>query len=150
MCVCFGWTHKRLVASVFVVLIIQLYDCVRSGLTVCVSVCLCLGLHMEIFTQMSWHNCVKLVFRSESTDPCWAKRCLSQVLPRPPKRTAGGRPFFVTPPSLQEELGQGVGGQLKNPSFPPFGSEQSFKHSVQNKTTPQWSFYLALSLFLTP
>lgn len=90
----------------------------RSGLSVCVSVCLCLGLHMVIFTQMSWHNCGKLVCRSESTDPCWAKRCLSQVLPRPPKRTAGGRPFFVTPlPSGRAGTGSGRTAE-KNPLFP--------------------------------
>lgn len=43
---------------------------------------------------------------------------LSQVLPRPPKRTAGGRPFFVTPlPSGR--AGTGSGRTAEKPLFSP-------------------------------
>lgn len=63
---CMFWPNTQMSCGISVR---RAYNCVRSGLSVCVSVCLCLGLHMEIFTQMSWHNCGKSVCRSESTEP---------------------------------------------------------------------------------
>lgn len=104
MCVCFGRTHKMSSGT-------SVRHAYNSAIRLhalwseclCECVWLCLGLHMDIFTQMSWHNCGKFVCRSESTDLCWAKRCLLQVLPRPPKRTTGGWGRSLLPPSLQEE-----------------------------------------------
>ncbi len=118
MCVCFGWTHKMSSGT-------SVWHAYNSAIRLhvlwseclCECVWLCLGLHMDVFTQMSWHNCGKFVCRSESTDLCWAKRCLLQVLPRPPKRTAGGWGRSLLPPPFRKSR-TGSGRTAEKPSIP--------------------------------
>jgi len=64
----------------------------------------------------NWSVDLKAQIRAE---PSAHSHRYSHVLRREPQ--GGGQSLL--PPSLQEELGQGVGGQLKKPLFPPFGSE---------------------------
>ncbi len=113
---------KRLVAPVYGMLIIQLYICMRSGPSVCVSVCDCIWVSIWRYLL----RCHDTTVENSSVDlkaqicaePSVASCRYSHVLRREPQ---GVRPFFVTPlPSGR--AGQGVGGQLKNPSIPPFGA----------------------------
>lgn len=109
---------KRLVAPVYGMLIIQLYDCVRSGPSVCDCVWVSIWRYLLRCHDTTVENSPVDLKAQICTEPSVASCRYSHVLQREPQ--GGGRSLL--PPSLQEEPGLGVGGQLKNPSIPPFGA----------------------------
>lgn len=143
-------TQKRLVAPVYTALLISsvlsLWVRMLCVLSLCVWV-LCLGLHMEIFTQMSWHCCGKSVCRSETTKSVLSRPLYLTGTPTYSKENRRGRGRALWRPSLQEEPGQRVGEQLKPLSIPPSGPGKALNTHWLEQNNPA---VICLSLLLSP